>query len=69
MTGIAAIKSHILAARTVANILKTSLGPRGMDKIMVSQDGDITVTNDGGASGCSLSGTRTKGALAAYAWS
>ncbi|KAI9712744.1 MAG: T-complex protein 1 subunit epsilon [Bogoriella megaspora] len=42
-----AIKSHILAARTVSNIVKTSLGPRGLDKILISPDGDITVTNDG----------------------
>ncbi|KAF2452814.1 chaperonin containing TCP1 [Lineolata rhizophorae] len=45
--GIEAVKSHILAARTVANIVKTSLGPRGLDKILISPDGDITVTNDG----------------------
>lgn len=42
-----AVKSHILAARTVADIVKTSLGPRGLDKILISPDGDITVTNDG----------------------
>ncbi|GAA5820013.1 hypothetical protein JCM10212_006156 [Sporobolomyces blumeae] len=47
MHGIDAIKSHIQAARTVAGIVKTSLGPRGLDKIMISPDGDITVTNDG----------------------
>lgn len=45
--GIEATKSHILAARAVASIVKSSLGPRGMDKILVSQDGDITITNDG----------------------
>ncbi|EGX53739.1 T-complex protein 1 subunit epsilon [Orbilia oligospora] len=45
--GTEAVKSHILAARTVANIVKTSLGPRGLDKILISPDGDITVTNDG----------------------
>jgi len=45
--GVEAIKSHILAARTVANILRTSLGPRGLDKILISPDGEITVTNDG----------------------
>ncbi|CAN6609955.1 T-complex protein 1 subunit epsilon [Trichomonascus vanleenenianus] len=45
--GIEAVKSNILAAKTVANIVKTSLGPRGMDKILISPDGDITVTNDG----------------------
>lgn len=36
-----------MAARNVANILKTSLGPKGLDKLMVSSDGDIMVTNDG----------------------
>ncbi|KAI0311135.1 chaperonin Cpn60/TCP-1 family [Amylostereum chailletii] len=45
--GIEAIKTHILAARTVANIIRTSLGPRGLDKILISPDGEITVTNDG----------------------
>lgn len=47
LTGIDAIKSHILAAKTVANIMKTSLGPKGLDKILVSPDGDIVITNDG----------------------
>lgn len=42
-----AVKSHILAAKTVADIVKSSLGPRGLDKILISPDGDITVTNDG----------------------
>ncbi|KAJ5899447.1 chaperonin complex component TCP-1 epsilon subunit [Penicillium taxi] len=42
-----AVKAHIVAAKTVANIVKTSLGPRGLDKILISPDGDITVTNDG----------------------
>lgn len=45
--GTEATKSHILAARAVASIVKTSLGPRGLDKILISQDGDITITNDG----------------------
>ncbi|EPY50881.1 chaperonin-containing T-complex epsilon subunit Cct5 [Schizosaccharomyces cryophilus OY26] len=45
--GIDAVKSHILATKTVANIVRTSLGPRGLDKILISPDGDITVTNDG----------------------
>ncbi|ORX83513.1 hypothetical protein K493DRAFT_320251 [Basidiobolus meristosporus CBS 931.73] len=47
LSGIEAQKSHILAAKTVANIIKSSLGPRGLDKILISPDGDITVTNDG----------------------
>ncbi|KAI5696658.1 T-complex protein 1 subunit epsilon isoform X2 [Diaphorina citri] len=42
-----AIKSHIVAAKNIANTLKTSLGPKGLDKMMVSSDGDVTVTNDG----------------------
>ena len=45
--GIEATKSHILAARSVASIVRTSLGPRGLDKILISQDGEITITNDG----------------------
>jgi len=47
LTGKDAIKSHILAARSVANTLRTSLGPKGLDKLMVSPDNDITITNDG----------------------
>ncbi|KAL2012188.1 hypothetical protein VTN00DRAFT_4906 [Thermoascus crustaceus] len=45
--GTDAVKSHIVAAKTVASIVKTSLGPRGLDKILISPDGDITITNDG----------------------
>merc|ERR1712002_974538 len=47
LTGNDTIKSHIIAAKAVANILKTSLGPKGLDKLMVSADGDVTITNDG----------------------
>ena len=47
LTGKDAIKSHIMAARTVANTLRTSLGPKGLDKMMVTSDNDVTVTNDG----------------------
>lgn len=36
-----------MAARTVSNILRTSLGPKGMDKMLVSPDGSVTVSNDG----------------------
>ncbi|KAJ1976546.1 T-complex protein 1 subunit epsilon [Dimargaris cristalligena] len=46
-SGLEAQKSHILAAKAVTNIVKTSLGPRGLDKILISPDGDITITNDG----------------------
>merc|ERR1719361_891842 len=45
--GVEALKSHICAAKSISSTLKTSLGPKGMDKLMVSPDSDITVTNDG----------------------
>eukprot|EP00794_Sanderia_malayensis_P003787 gene3787-4310_t len=47
LTGLDALKSHILAAKTVSHTLRTSLGPKGMDKILVSPDGEVTITNDG----------------------
>ena len=45
--GLEAQKANILAARSVSNLLRTSLGPKGMDKMLVSPDGDVTITNDG----------------------
>ncbi len=36
-----------MAARTVASTLRTSLGPKGLDKMMISPDNDVTITNDG----------------------
>jgi T-complex protein 1 subunit epsilon len=45
--GIEAQKSNILAARAISNILRTSLGPKGMDKMLVDSDGGVTITNDG----------------------
>jgi len=47
LSGNAAIKSHILAGKAVASTLRSSLGPKGLDKMMISADGDVTVTNDG----------------------
>eukprot|EP00835_Amoeboradix_gromovi_P002494 NODE_143_length_17796_cov_0.252020.p2 type:complete len:535 gc:universal NODE_143_length_17796_cov_0.252020:6670-8274(+) len=47
ISGIDAIKSHILAATSLTQIIKTSLGPMGLDKILVGQDGDVMITNDG----------------------
>ena len=38
---------NIMAARAVAEIVRSSLGPRGMDKMLVDSLGDITITNDG----------------------
>ncbi|AFH42982.1 TCP-1/cpn60 chaperonin family protein [Fervidicoccus fontis] len=46
-TGRDALRANIMAARTLAEILKTSLGPRGLDKMLVDSFGDVTVTNDG----------------------
>jgi thermosome len=42
-----ALRSNILAARALGEVLKTSLGPRGLDKMLVDSFGDVTVTNDG----------------------
>lgn len=47
ITGLEAHKSNILAARAVSDNLTTSLGPKGMDKIIVGPDGQVTITNDG----------------------
>jgi thermosome len=46
-TGRDALRANIMAARVLAEILKTSLGPRGLDKMLVDSFGDVTVTNDG----------------------
>eukprot|EP00850_Spirogloea_muscicola_P001126 SM000004S14996 [mRNA] locus=s4:611794:614826:- [translate_table: standard] len=45
--GLEAQRANILAGRAVARILRTSLGPKGMDKMLQSSDGDVTITNDG----------------------
>ena len=42
-----AIKSNINAARVIADSVRTSLGPRGLDKMLVDQFGDVVITNDG----------------------
>jgi len=39
--------SNIIAARAVSDSIRTSLGPRGMDKMIVSGNGEVTITNDG----------------------
>jgi len=39
--------SNITAAKAVADSIRTSLGPRGMDKMIQSGSGDVTITNDG----------------------
>jgi len=42
-------RNNIMAARVVGEVLKTTLGPRGMDKMLIDSLGDITITNDGAA--------------------
>jgi len=39
--------SNIVAAKSVADAVRTSLGPRGMDKMIQSANGEVTITNDG----------------------
>ena len=40
-------RNNINAAKAVAEILKSCLGPRGMDKMLIASFGDATITNDG----------------------
>ncbi len=40
-------KNNIAASKIIAEIVKSSLGPRGMDKMLVDSLGDVTITNDG----------------------
>lgn len=39
--------ANIMAVQALANIVKTSLGPQGLDKMLVDDIGDVTITNDG----------------------
>ncbi len=39
--------ANILAAKAVAEVVRTSLGPKGMDKMIQSSDGEVIITNDG----------------------
>ena len=40
-------RNNILAAKMISDVVKTTLGPKGMDKMLVSSTDDIIVTNDG----------------------
>lgn len=42
-------RNNITAARVIGEVVKTTLGPRGMDKMLIDSLGDITITNDGAA--------------------
>src|SRR5438128_4981119 len=46
-TGKEAQRNNITAAKIIAETVRTTLGPRGMDKMLVSTIGDVTITNDG----------------------
>ena len=46
-TGKDAQRMNIMAAKLVAETVRTTLGPKGMDKMIVDGVGDVTVTNDG----------------------
>ena len=45
--GQGALGNNIAAAKAIADAVRTTLGPRGMDKMLVDSMGDIVVTNDG----------------------
>jgi thermosome len=40
-------KNNMTAAKLIAQVIRSSLGPRGMDKMLVNSTGDVTITNDG----------------------
>jgi len=42
-----ALKGNIMAAKIIAESVRSSLGPKGMDKMLVDGFGDVTITNDG----------------------
>ena len=46
-TGKDAQNRNIAAAKAVAESIRTTLGPKGMDKMLVDSIGDVTITNDG----------------------
>ena len=45
--GRSAQRNNIMAARIIGEIIRSTLGPRGMDKMLVDSLGDVTVSNDG----------------------
>merc|ERR1719473_258744 len=46
-TGNDARMQNVMAVQSVANVVKSSLGPVGLDKMLVDNIGDVTITNDG----------------------
>ncbi|BDD55199.1 T-complex protein 1 subunit alpha [Monascus purpureus] len=47
ITGADVREQNVLATQAIANVVKSSFGPSGLDKMMVDDIGDVTVTNDG----------------------
>ncbi|KAJ5800223.1 uncharacterized protein N7518_002291 [Penicillium psychrosexuale] len=47
ITGADVREQNVLATQAIANVIKSSFGPSGLDKMMVDDIGDVTVTNDG----------------------
>lgn len=47
ITGTDVREQNVLATQAIANVVKSSFGPSGLDKMMVDDIGDVTVTNDG----------------------
>ena len=45
--GLDAVKANIQAAKAVSRVLRTSLGPKGMDKLLQGPDGDIMISERG----------------------
>lgn len=46
-TGMDVREGNVMAVQSIANIVKTSLGPQGLDKMLVDETGEIIITNDG----------------------
>ena len=47
LTTVMKILKAVMAVVAVSNIVKSSLGPQGLDKMLVDDIGDVTITNDG----------------------
>ena len=46
-SGKSAQSNNIAAAKAVSDAVRSTLGPKGMDKMLVSPDGEVIITNDG----------------------
>ncbi len=44
ISGLDAVKANIQACKAVSRVLRSSLGPKGMDKMLQSPDGDVTIS-------------------------